>query len=334
MEVTPFCGKHESTNQCPIAKEIFHQAFGLCFIPLSLKVILRSPVDRFSQPICDGSDIAGLTILIYVEQGVGDAIQFIRYVPLVTQACDKVIIECHRDLSALFQNIEGVKQVMVQGEPLPNFDIQCPLLSLPSVFNTTLKNIPSRVPYISLDSVLVQKWKDRVQHDDSKLRIGLVWSGSPKYKNDRNRSCSLADFAPFSKFADITFYSLQKGKASEQAKNPPEGMKLIDCSEDLNDFTDTAALIENLDLVISVDTAVAHLAGAIGNPVWTLLPFAPDWRWMLNREDSPWYPTMRLFRQPSPRDWESVIDSILRELYKFKGAEYGMGADKSGKTEI
>jgi tetratricopeptide (TPR) repeat protein len=272
---------------------------------------------NFTQPILNRLDITGHTVLIYAEQGLGDEIQFIRYAPLVAQHGTKVIIECHKEISTLLRTIEGVEQFIVQGEPLPHFDIQCPILTLPLVFNTTPENIPVNIPYISVNSILIQKWKDKIQHDNSKLKVGIVWHGNPKHKNDRNRSMPFAHFSPFAKFTDITFYSLQKGKASEQARNFSMGMKFIDLTEEINDFSDTAALIENLDLTMSVDTSVVHLAGALGKPIWTLLPFAPDWRWMLNREDSPWYPTMRLFRQPSPGDWNSVIKKVSEELQEL-----------------
>jgi tetratricopeptide (TPR) repeat protein len=271
----------------------------------------------FSQPILSGIDIAGLTVMIYAEQGFGDTVQFIRYAPLVAQRGAKVIIECHKELASLLQTTEGVAQVIVQGEPIPDFDIHCPLLTLPSVFDTSVENIPARIPYISVNSMLVQKWRDKMRHDKSKLKVGLVWHGNPKHKNDRNRSIPFTCFSHLAKFTDITFYSLQKGEASEQTKNLPAGMRLRDLTEEIDDFSDTAALIENLDLTISVDTSVAHLAGALGRPVWTLIPSDPDWRWMLNREDTPWYPAMRLFRQLSPGDWASVIAKVKDELLKL-----------------
>jgi tetratricopeptide (TPR) repeat protein len=271
----------------------------------------------FSQPLWDGTDITGLTILLHAEQGMGDTIQFIRYAPSVAQRCGKVIVECHRELTSLLRNVEGVHQIISRGEQLPAFDTHCPLLSLPLFFDTTLENIPARIPYVTVNPVLVQEWRDRIQYDDSRLRTGLVWAGAPRHKENRNRSCSLELFSALGQLKNITFYSLQKGAAAQQAKNPPQEMNFIDLTQEINDFSDTAALIENLDLVISVDTSVAHLAGALGKPVWTLLPFSPDWRWLLNREDSPWYPTMRLFRQPSIGDWEPVITKVADELQKL-----------------
>lgn len=272
------------------------------------------PPRNFQQPMWNGSDLKGRTILLHAEQGLGDTMQFIRYAPLVAGKGARVAVEVQRELVTLLRSVEGVQQVVIRGEPLPEFDIHCPLLSLPLVFETTLENIPANVPYLKADSVLVEKWRDKIKTDNARMKIGLVWSGGPAHDKDRYRSCSLEIFSQLAQLKEITFYSLQKGEAAQQAKNPPGGMKLIDCTDEIHDFSDTAALIENLDLVISVDTSVAHLVGALGKRIWTLIPFSPDWRWMLNRKDSPWYPTMRLFRQPSLGDWSSVIENISREL--------------------
>jgi tetratricopeptide (TPR) repeat protein len=275
--------------------------------------------DDFSQPMVRGIDVEGLTILVYAEQGFGDAIQFVRYVPELAQRGANVIIECQRELVSLLGNIDGVKHVVAQGDAIPRFDMHCPVLSLPYIFKTTRESIPGKVPYVYADASLVEKWREKLRNDHTKLKIGLSWAGKPTHKNDRNRSCSLEIFSPFGELGDISFYSLQKGTGAEQAKNPPAGMKLVDYTEEIGDFSDTAALIENLDLIISVDTSVVHLAGALGKRVWTMVPFVPDWRWMLDREDSPWYPTMRLFRQPAPGDWKSVIGKMRNELCKAAG---------------
>jgi tetratricopeptide (TPR) repeat protein len=274
---------------------------------------------NFLQPIWDGFDIAGLTILIYAEQGFGDIIQFIRYAPFVAQQGAKVIFECPKELKSLVQNVQGISQVIEYGEQIPQFDTHSPLLSLPLLFGTTLETIPARIPYISADSKFVEKWRDEIQYGNSKLKVGLVWSGNPKNIKFKYKSFPLETFTPVLKLKDITFYSLQKGEAAEQTKNLSEGLNIIDFTNEINNFSDTAALIETLDLIISVDTAVAHLAGAIGKTVWTLIPYKPDWRWMLNREDSPWYPTMRLFRQSSRGNWESVIAKVKKELLKLLG---------------
>ena len=165
------------------------------------------------------------------------------------------------------------------------------------------------------NSAIIKKWRDEVYFDNSKIKIGLAWAGSPIHKRDRHRSCSLEIFAALTQLDNVTFYSLQKGNAAQQLYELSEELKLVDCMKNIRDFSDTAALISNLDLVISVDTAVAHLAGALGKEVWTFIPFTPDWRWLLHREDSPWYPTMKLFRQPSLGDWESVVKKAMKELH-------------------
>jgi tetratricopeptide (TPR) repeat protein len=268
----------------------------------------------FSQPLWNGSGSKGLTILIHGEQGFGDILQFVRYVPLVAEGGAKVFLRCRGELVSLLQNIRGIDKVLSYSEQLPDFDVYCPIATLPLLFGTTLDNIPANIPYIGVSPSSAEKWKNKIQKDNSTLRIGLVWSGNPNNIALKNKSFPLETFMPLGELHKVAFYSLQMGDSSEQAKNPPEGMTLIDYTDEINDFSDTAALIENLDLVISVDTAVAHLAGALGKSVWTLLPFSPAWRWMLYRDDSPWYPTMRLFRQPSPGDWESVIVRVRDKL--------------------
>jgi Tfp pilus assembly protein PilF len=267
----------------------------------------------FSQPLWDGYDIAGSTILIHAEQGFGDTLQFIRYVASVAKRGAKTIVQCARELKSLLQGVEGTGRVVARDEQLPEFDVHYPLLSLPFLFDTTLDTIPSKVPYIPAETSIVQKWKEFLQHDNAHLKIGLVWSSGQGQWRPK-KSFPLTLFLPLTQLQNVSFYSLQKGESAEQAENPSWGIRIIDYTKEIYDFSDTAALIENLDLVISVDTAVAHLAGALGKPVWTLLPFVPDWRWMLHRNDSPWYPTMRLFRQPSPGDWKSVIEEVSEAL--------------------
>jgi len=275
---------------------------------------LSSSKRNFEQPLWTGSDIKGLTILLHAEQGLGDTFQFIRYAPLVAARGAEVILECHGQLASLMGSVDGIYRVFVRGEELPSFDVQCPLLSLPLAFDTTLETIPAIIPYISADISLADKWKDLLKHDNSKLKIGIVWAGNPGFKQNRYRNIPLHLFAPVAGLSGVTLYSLQKGEDAGMAKDPPGDMKLVDHTAKINDFSDTAAFIENLDLVISVDTAVAHLAGAMGKPVWTLLPFSPEWRWLMDRGNSPWYPSMRLFRQSSHMDWQSVIDGVIQKL--------------------
>ncbi|TAN45965.1 MAG: tetratricopeptide repeat protein [Nitrospirae bacterium] len=266
----------------------------------------------FARPLWDGTDLNGKTILLHTEQGFGDAIQFIRYVPLIEQRGGRIIIECQKELISLFSSIKGIADFKAQGEGLPPFDLHCPFLTIPYIFKTTNENIPSKTPYLTVNNSLVQKWTESAGIDRSRFNIGIVWAGNPRNLNDRQRSLSLDLFSAFSGLKNIQLYSLQKGPASEQINS--SAIPIKDPTAEIKDFSDTAALIMGLDLVISVDTAVAHLAGALSRPVWLLIPPIPDWRWQLNREDSPWYPTMRLFRGTKNGQWNDVIERIKNEL--------------------
>jgi glycosyltransferase involved in cell wall biosynthesis/Flp pilus assembly protein TadD len=284
-----------------------------------------------TQPIWDGSPLAGRTILVHAEQGFGDSLNFVRYLPLIRAAGGRVLFECPLALHPLMAGCDGIDRLlpphMLSTDGVEPHDFQIPLLSLPGLFRTTEETIPGDVPYISVPDDRREAW--RVRLDDicrslgtsgTGLKVGLVWGGHPNHTNDHNRSCPLAEFGPLAAVPGVTFFSLQKGPAAAQAADPPRGMTLVDLGPALGDFADTAAVIEQLDLVISVDTSVVHLAGALGKPVWTLLPFCPDWRWQLEREDSPWYPTMRLFRQSQPRQWTPVLHRIGDELGRLAGA--------------
>jgi len=277
-----------------------------------------SPRRSFSQPQWDGSDLNNRTILLHSEQGFGDAIQFIRYVPLVAKRGGRIIVECPVELQRLFQGEPRGWEIIARGKPLPAFDVHCPLLSLPLVFGTTAQSIPAQVPYLHCDPQLAAKWRERLSGLPESRKVGLVWAGSPAFTYDKARSPrQLSLFSPLAEAENVRFFSLQKGEAAKQAGNPPQGMQLFDWSGDLHDFADTAALIANLDLVISSDTAVAHLAGAMGKPVWVILPFAPDWRWLLERDDCIWYPTMRLLRQAQRGDWDEVLRRLSGALKGF-----------------
>ncbi len=258
------------------------------------------PRRKFPQPEWDGSDPAGKTILIYSEQGLGDAIQFARYAPLVVRQGAKVILQCQPSMKRLFATLPGVHGIHCAPDPDPTFDAHCSLLSLPTILQTTLATIPSEIPYLFAEPSKVMRWKEKLSAMPGKLKIGIAWAGNPDHQRDQERSCGLLALAPLASVPDAALISLQKGPPASQAANPPAGMTLHDVSDQLQDFSDTAALVANLDLVISVDTSIVHLAGAMGRPVWTLLAFAPDWRWLLHRADTPWYPSMRLFRQPAP----------------------------------
>ncbi|MDU0457886.1 MAG: tetratricopeptide repeat-containing glycosyltransferase family protein [Geobacteraceae bacterium] len=261
----------------------------------------------------DGAPLCGSTILLHAEQGFGDAIQFVRYVPLVSQQGGTVVLECHPQLVSLFQEVAGVKLVIPFGAAPTGAEYQAPLLSLPHIFNTTLDNIPARTPYLYVPSEYSRKWKSLMSGYHGTRRIGLVWAG--KSYPDPLRSCRLSDFAPIGAVDNVTFFSLQIGDGSEQSVCPPDNFRLVNLTANVNDFADTAALIDQLDLVISIDTATAHLSAALGRPTWLLLPFAPDWRWLLRRNDSPWYPTMRIFRQEQQgMGWGKVIETVAAAL--------------------
>jgi tetratricopeptide (TPR) repeat protein len=268
----------------------------------------------FPQPIWRGEALNGARILLHAEQGLGDTIQFVRYAPLVQEAGGTVILDVKPPMVRLAKQLPGVAEVVGSGDPIPSFEWQCPLMSLPLAFKTNLESIPNTVPYLNAPEDARREAKKIVWPEQSK-RIGLVWSGNPEFSDDRLRSIPLSAFESLFAMEGLQFFSLQFGAPASQLKELDA--PIVDLTPSINDFADTAALIEKLDLVISVDTAVAHLAGALAKPVWTLLPFAPDWRWMLDREDSPWYPTMRLFRQPQIGDWASVMESMQAELTKM-----------------
>jgi Tfp pilus assembly protein PilF len=275
-----------------------------------------SPPPAFSQPRWDGTPFPQQTLLIYAEQGLGDTIQFVRYLPRVAACGQHVVLACQPALVRLLRTCPGVQTLVVKDRSemaCQPFDLYIPLLSLPGLFATTAATIPADVPYMTAEPELVQQWRTRLGAEEA-FRIGLVWAGNPSHKNDRNRSCSLATLAPLAHFPHLALFSLQTGTATGQLDQPPPGMVLHDVGRQLGDFADTAAVIAHLDLVITVDTAVAHLAGAMGKPVWTLLPFAPDWRWGQHSAHTPWYPTMRLFRQPAPGAWEAVCQSVVEAL--------------------
>ena len=275
------------------------------------------PMQRnFSQPAWNGRDpIAGKAILIHSEQGLGDSIQFCRYVPLMVARGAQVIFEVQKPLQALMASLGGAAQMVPKGSPLPAFDLHCPLVSLPFAFATRLETIPSTAGYLSAPAQHVTTWQSRLE-GKPRPRIGLVWSGNPGHERDRERSIGLRALVPLldSVGADVTFVSLQKDVRAEDAALLRDRADILDYGDSLEDFSDTAALISQLDLVISVDTSVAHLAGALGKPVWILLTYFPDWRWLLRRDDSPWYPTARLFRQDESRTWDSAIARVRQAL--------------------
>jgi tetratricopeptide (TPR) repeat protein len=264
-----------------------------------------------SRPQWDGASLNGRTILLYAEQGRGDAIQFIRYAPLVARQGGRVILQCRTELSRLLQTVPGIARIVSPEDPLPEFDLQIPLMSLPLAFNTDIQSIPADVPYLTTDPLLTAQWKNRIDALPGRFKVGLAWAGSPNFKTDQLRSMALQQLSPLFGIPGVDFLSLQKWDARQSGER---NLNLIDWTSDLHDFADTAALIAQLNLVISVDTAVAHLAGALAKPVWLLLPYSPDWRWMLDRTNSPWYPTMRLFRQTKHADWSDPANAAAEAL--------------------
>ncbi len=267
---------------------------------------------RFTRPLWDGTDLAGRTILLHAEQGFGDTIQFIRYAKLVAARGGRVVVECQPTLIGLLRQLPEVAEWVACGEPLPAFDVHCPLLSLPGLFRTTLANLPPMDPPLSALAESVEPWRRRFDERAAGPKVGLAWAGNPGHANDHRRSIPLDQLAPLLAVRpDACLVSLQVGSAAAAVRPT-----MLDAGAELRDLADTAAVVAALDQVITVDTAVAHLAGSMGKPTWLLLPSSPDWRWLLGRTDSPWYPSMRLFRQERPGDWAGVIGTVAAELQR------------------
>jgi tetratricopeptide (TPR) repeat protein len=262
---------------------------------------------EWTQPMWRGdSDIRGRTILLHAEQGLGDSVQFVRYAPQVAARGAAVWLEVAPALKRLVTGLPGIAGVVAPGEPPPDFTLHCPLMSLPRAFNDELATIPRQVSYIQPYQHDAARWR-RQLGTTSHRRIGVAWSGNPAHPDDRLRSIAMETLLPLLGRSDCEFHAVQNGVVSV-----PQEVR--DHSAELVDLAETAALMQTLDLIIAVDSAPAHLAGAIGRPTWLLLQFSADWRWMRERSDSPWYPTMRLFRQPRPGDWDSVIADVSRAL--------------------
>jgi tetratricopeptide (TPR) repeat protein len=277
---------------------------------------------HFAQPLWLGDfSIDGKTILLHAEQGLGDTLQFCRYAALVSKLGAKVVLEAPSELMRLLATLDGVDQLVEAGQALPPFDCHCPLLSLPLAFRTDEASIPSATPYLFADPQATRGWRERLHAAaDSRLKVGLVWAGGNRphvaelRKNDARRSLSFEQIAPILDVPNVQFFSLQKGAAAQQLSSSGLRHHVVDYTDALHDFADTAALVANLDLVISVDTSTAHLAGALDKPVWILNRFDTCWRWMLTRTDTPWYPRARLFRQPALGDWVSVMRDASEAL--------------------
>ena len=278
------------------------------------KLAQRGASNQFSQPLWLGAEsLAGKTILLQVEQGLGDCIQFCRYAKLVNALGAKVLLEAPAALARLFEGLEGVSQLLQVGQVRPDFDYYTSLLSLPLAFKTTLTTVPNSTPYLTTNPEKRTVWAQRLGAK-TKPRIGLVWSGSTGHKNDHNRSVRLD--ALIQHLTDGFEYVCLQKELREVDREALEKSEIKNFGTELNDFTDTAALCELMDVVISVDTSVAHLAGALGKPTWVLLPYVPDWRWLLDRADSPWYPSVKLYRQEADRDWGPVLERVAADLLK------------------
>jgi Tfp pilus assembly protein PilF len=268
---------------------------------------------NFSQPRWQGEPLEGRSILLWSEQGLGDTLQFIRYATFVKQRGGRVTVECQPALARLLARSPGVDRCIAQGDALPAFDVQASLLSLPGIFGTTLEGIPAAVPYVATDTQLVAAWARELAAVEG-FKVGIVWQGNPEFTKDRFRSIPLDHFRPLAGVPGVRLFSLQKGAGRDALAGPAGDFPLVDLADRLHDFDDTAAVMSNLDLLITSDTSPAHLAGALGVPVWLALGLAADWRWLLEREASPWYPTMRLFRQRALDDWAEVFDRIRAVL--------------------
>jgi hypothetical protein len=272
------------------------------------------------QPKWQGEDIRGKTLLIYAEQGLGDALQYVRYIPKVVETTGaKVILAVHPPLLKLFAQLRDVTIIPLDHVPLPPFDLHCPLLTLPRLLGTSAHNIPADVPYLHADSAEIERWKIRMDGRPGK-KVGLVWSGNPDQTGDRLRSPRLAAVQPLLAQPGVTFYALQLGAGRRDIETYPLPSNVVDLGLEIRDLADTAAIMANLDLMISSCTAPLHLAAALAVPTWGMIPYAPHFLWQIGRTDNPWYPTLRLYRQEAAgTDWRSVMADISRDLTTLVG---------------
>ena len=273
---------------------------------------------KVQRPRWDFRLLDGATILVHDEQGYGDSFQFLRLVPRVKERGGRVVLQVHPDLMSFARRMSGYDELLARGEPPPPFDLHAELMSLPLILGLKLSELPGPMPYLAADPARIEKWRKRLAGLPRPL-VATVWAGRPTHLNDHNRSMPIEQLAPLGA-AGVTFVSIQKGPKSDQAKTPPPGLSMISLSDEIADFDDTAAILSVVDLLISVDSSPVHLAGALGRPAWVMLPFIPDWRWLLGRDDTPWYPTVRLFRQQQRGDWSSVIGAMAQALTQWRQA--------------
>jgi tetratricopeptide (TPR) repeat protein len=283
-------------------------------------------IPQFRQPAWDGSPLDGRTLLLYTEQGLGDTLLFVRFVPQVQERGGRVVLAAPESLHPILARCEGIARLVARNGALPEFDVHCPLLSLPRVLGTTFATIPAAIPYLHADPERVERW-GRELGAVRAFKVGIAWQGNPAVVYDRERSIPLRQFAPLASVEGVVLFSLQKGLGTEQLRALAGEIAITDLGERLDRssgaFEDTAAVLTHLDLVITCDTALAHLAGGLGVPTWVALPTVPDWRWFLGRDDSPWYPTVRLFRQTREKSWDEPFRRLAEELRKAVAAASG-----------
>jgi hypothetical protein len=275
----------------------------------------RNPPRPFDRPRWNGQVIPGKTLLVHVEPGFGDAIQFARYAAFAKKKSGAtLVLECPAELARLMETLEAVDRIAIRGGPLPAFDAHIPIMSLPALMGTTAKNVPATVPYLKAPEIRGVALAELMPQA---FKVGIVWAGNPAARADRHRSCPFAHFLDLAGVPGVAVYSLQTGEAARDVRTLAAEPLVFETGQTLADFADLAAALVQLDLVVSVDTATAHLAGALAKPVWTLLPAVPDWRWSASGEKTPWYPTMRLFRQKTRGDWTEVMIEVCAELQRF-----------------
>ncbi len=271
---------------------------------------------KTDRPQWDGKPLGNSTLMLIADQGFGDAIQFCRYIGWAAERAPNLVVACSPELRPIIEQFPQVLRTFDRWEKAGPFAAYCPLTGLPRLAGTRLDSIPAPVPYLRAEAPLIAKWRERLTAllPRGARRVGIVWAGRPTHNNDRNRSVPLATLAPLAQVPGVALVSLQKGPGQAQISRYFGTAPLISLGPELDNYRDTMAVLDQLDLIVTVDTSVAHLAAAMGRPVWVMLPYAPDWRWLLERPDSPWYPTLRLFRQSGPKRWDDVVARVIEAL--------------------
>ena len=291
--------------------------------------LMRGLKRNFSQPLWLGdSDIKDKTILIHAEQGLGDTLMSCRYIPMLATLGARVIAEVQPSVKLLLKSLEGNSLLIAKGDAIPHFDVHCPIMSLPLAFKTKMETIPARVPYLAVSKRIIEKWRAKLI--GTEVKVGIVWAGNPNHPRDFDRSIPLKNILPILGVKGARYFGLQKDLRHGDKEMLDVNSQIVRLDEEIDDFQDTAAIMMSLDLMLSVDTSIVHLAGALNRPIWVLLPFDPDWRWLLDRSDLPWYPTARLFRQISRGEWSTVIDDVCVGLEKLVTEKR---ADEAQQTE-